>query len=100
MLDDPINLIVGKPGIDDLELLLEYWEHNHISEAVAVAVGRLLLLISQVDDLPAEIRKLIEQRLLNVISFVELDVSGGFIRGSCAGLRSRKQGGHMALASE
>ena len=79
LLDHFLDLIVFKPGVDDLELLLEHREHYHFGEALAEAVSRLLLLISQIDDLPAEARKLVEERLLDVVALVELDVFGSLV---------------------
>ena len=47
-------------------------------KVLAEAVARVLLAV-EVDDLPAQTVKLIEQRLLDVVAFVEFDVLGCFV---------------------
>ena len=77
LLDHLLHLIVFQPGVDDLELLPQHRQHDHLGEALAEAVARVLLAV-EVDDLPAQACKLIEERLLDVVALVELEVLGCF----------------------
>lgn len=46
------HLIVGKPGIDYLELLAQDWQHHHLREVLTIAVSWVLLAV-EVEDFPA-----------------------------------------------
>ena len=69
LLDHFLHLIVFQPGVDDLELLPQHRQHDHLGEALAEAVARVLFAV-EIDDLPLQASKLIEQRLLDVVAFV------------------------------
>ena len=56
LLDHLLHLIVFEPGIDDLELLPQHRQHDHIGEALAEGVSWLLLAV-EVDDLPVQARQ-------------------------------------------
>ena len=55
LLDHLLHLIVFQPGVDDLELLPQHRQHDHLGEALAEAVAGVLLAV-EVDDLPAQAR--------------------------------------------
>ena len=74
LLDNLLDLIVFEPGVDDLEPLAQHRQHHDLGEAFPMGVGRGLLHVREVDDLPAQARKLVQQRLLYVPAFVQLDV--------------------------
>ena len=76
LLDDLLDLIVFEPGVDDLEPLAQHRRHHDLGEALPMGVGRGLLHVRQVDDLPAQARKLVEQRLLDVVALVEAKLLG------------------------
>ena len=75
LLDDLLDLIVFEP-IDDLEPLAQHRRHHNLGEALPMGVGRGLLHVREVDDLPAQARKLVEQRLLDVVALVEAKLLG------------------------
>ena len=56
------------------EPLAQHRRHHYLGEAFSIGVGRGLLHVREVDDLPTQARKLVEQRLLDVVAFVQLDV--------------------------
>ena len=74
LLDDLVYLIVFEPGIYHFELLEHYGQHHDLREVFPMGVGRGLLNVRKIDDLPAQAHKLVEQRLLDVVAFVQLDV--------------------------
>ena len=67
--DDFINLRVGHPVVDFKERVAQHGQHHDFGEGFAVAFRRLLLVVEP-DDLPAETFKLREERLFDVILFV------------------------------
>lgn len=79
LLDDFLDLIVFQPRIDHLELRAQHLRQDDFGEVLASGVGGLLLLVSQVDDVPAESVELFEQRQLDVVSLVEFDVLRCFV---------------------
>ena len=79
LLDELLDLIVFEPGVDDLEPLAQHRRHHDLGEALPMGVGRDLIHVREVDDLPAQARKLIEQRLLDMVSLVDTDVLGGTV---------------------
>jgi hypothetical protein len=52
-LDRFFNLVIFKPGIDNLQLLAQHWEHDNFCETLAVSLGRKLLAVA-VDHGPAK----------------------------------------------
>ena len=56
LLDHLLDLIVFQPGIDDLQLLPQHRQHDHLGEALAEGVAGLLLAV-EIDDLPAQARQ-------------------------------------------
>ena len=73
LLDALRDLIVFEP-IDDLAPLAQHQRHHDVGEALTMCVGLCLFDFREVDDLPAQARKLVEQRLFYVLAFVQLDV--------------------------
>ena len=82
LLDDLLDLIVFEPGVDDLEPLAQHRQHHDLGEALPMGVRRHLLLVREVDDLPAQARKLVEQWLLDVVAFIQLGRASAFCLGS------------------
>ena len=80
LLDHLLHLIVFQPVVDDLELLPQHRQHHHLGKALAEAVARVLLAV-EVDDLPAQAMKLVEEGLLDVVAFVEFEVLEVFCPG-------------------
>ena len=80
LLDRLLHLIVLQPGVDDLEPLPQHRQHDDLGEALPEGVAGVLLAV-EVDDLPAQPGQLIEEGLLDVVAFVELDVRGRFVLG-------------------
>ena len=78
LLDNFFHLIVFQPLVDDLELRPQNLQDHHLGEALTEAVARMLLAV-EIDDLPLQAIKLVEERLLNVVAFVEFKVLGCFI---------------------
>ena len=76
LLDDLLDLTVFEPGVDDLKPLAQHRRDHDLGEALPMGVGRGLLHVRQVDDLPAQARKLVEQRLLDVVALVEAKLLG------------------------
>ena len=70
LLDALLDLIFFEP-IGDLVPLAHYQRLLDVREAVPMCVGRGLFPVHEVDDLPAQTRKLIEQRLLDVAALVK-----------------------------
>ena len=56
------------------EPLAQHRRHHDLGEALPMGLGRGLFHVHEVDDLPAQARKLVEQRLLDMLAFVQLDV--------------------------
>ena len=81
LLDDLLDLIVFEPGVDDLEPLAQHRQHDDLGEALPMGVGRGLLLVREVDDLPAKPGELVEQRLLDVVALVEFQILGSSVVG-------------------
>ena len=72
--DDFFDLIVFQPRIDDCELFSQYRQHDDFGKVFPEGVAGLLLLVGQVDDLPAQAVELLKKGFLDVITFVEFDV--------------------------
>ena len=70
LLDNLLDLIVFEPGVDDLEALAQNGQHHDLGEVLPLGGGRGLIHVREVDDLPAQALKLIEQRLLDVVALV------------------------------
>ena len=70
------TLILFEPRVDDFESLAQHRRHHDLGEAFPMGVRRDLLHVRQVDNLPAQARKLVEQRLLDVVAFVEAKLLG------------------------
>ena len=59
LLDYLFHLIVFKPGIDNLEMLTQHRQHDHLGEVLPIAVAGVLFTV-KVDYVPAHPVELIE----------------------------------------
>jgi hypothetical protein len=65
-----LPLIVFKPVIDDLKLLPQHRQHHHFGEGLTKGIAGVLFAV-EINDFPIQPRKPIEQRFLDVITFVD-----------------------------
>ena len=70
LLNDFFDLIFFKPRIDDFQLLSQDREHDHFRKTLSERLRRILFGVA-IDYLPAKALKLVEERLFDVITFVE-----------------------------
>jgi hypothetical protein len=73
LLDHRLHLVLFQPRIDRLQLLAQHGRHVHFGEVRAEGGGGMLLGV-EVEDFPAEPGKLVQQRLFDVVAFVELEL--------------------------
>ena len=72
LFDDFVDLVVLQPGIDAPEPLAQHGQHHHLVEAPTMAVGGVLLVV-EVEDVPAKPGELIQEWFLDVVALVKAD---------------------------
>ena len=70
LLDTLLDQIAFEPT-DDLEPLVQHRHYHDLGEALPMGVGRELLHVREVDDLPAQACKLVDRRLLDAVALVK-----------------------------
>jgi len=83
-----IHLIVFQPWVDHFKLLLQHRQHHDLSKIRPMAIATMLHGF-KVNDFPAKTGELVEQRLLDVLPFVETELFGCVLGAHVGSLRGR-----------